>query len=246
MTASGRTRIDAFAEADLACHASALQAAARALCRDAVEREDLIQDAFERALRYLDAGKAPVRNVRAWLVTILRNAFIDRIRAEPPPFMHDVEDYATPDPDPQPSWCNVTAAEVRAACVAIQPELRVIFELHYLDGLRYKEIAAQLAIPENTVASRLFRARAALRHQLLAPRARESGEQGPVDRSGDATTLSRQSEKTCLGCRPDMGRQREHGDRHSVMTWWACSVAWADAATRRAPNCQRRPRPARG
>jgi len=151
----------------LAHHAAALRAAAGTLCRSAHECDDLIQDTFERALRHLAGGHEPVRNVRAWLVAILRNAFIDRVRAAHAT-TSNVDDCEAPEPDPQPEWANVTLADVRAACAALDPELRAAFELHYLDGLRYREIATRLGIPENTVASRLFRARKALRDQLLA------------------------------------------------------------------------------
>lgn len=151
----------------LAQLAPALRAVAAVLCRNADECEDLVQDTFERALRHLARSHEPVRNVRAWLVAILRNVFIDRMRAERI-MTANVDDCEAPEPDPQPAWADVSLADVRAACEAIDPMLRAVFVLHYLDGLRYREIATRLAIPENTVASRLFRARKALRDQLLA------------------------------------------------------------------------------
>jgi len=154
-------------EPDLARHVPALRAAARALCRNSADCEDLVQDTFVRALGHLAGDKQPVRNLRAWLVAILRNAFIDRVRAERSS-EHDVEDCPAPEPDPQPPWASVTLADVRAACAALDPDLRAVFELHYLDGLGYREIAARLSIPVNTVASRLFRCRRELRALLLA------------------------------------------------------------------------------
>ncbi len=147
-------------------HAPALRAVAAALSRNADECDDLIQDTFERALRYLAGGHEPVRNERAWLVAILRNVFIDGKRVERPTTA-SVDDCEAPEPDPQPAWADVNLADVRAACAALDPDLRIAFELHYLDGLRYRDIALRLAIPENTVASRLYRARKALRDQLL-------------------------------------------------------------------------------
>jgi RNA polymerase sigma-70 factor, ECF subfamily len=156
----------ARAEGGLAHHAPALRAAAAGLCRNAAECEDLVQDTFERALRHQASGREPVRNLRAWLVAILRNAFIDRVRTEHP--TAEVDDYPAVEAEPPPPWAEVTLADVRAALAAIDGDLRAIFELHYMEGLRYREIAIRLAVPENTVASRLFRARKALRDQLLA------------------------------------------------------------------------------
>jgi RNA polymerase sigma-70 factor, ECF subfamily len=157
----------------LACHAPALRAVAATLCRNSSECDDLVQDTFERALRHLWGNDEPVRYLRTWLVTILRNAFIDRVRRERA-ISADVDDYPAPDPEPQPVWAHVTTADVRAACAAIEEDLRAVFELHYLEGLRYREIAARLSIPENTVASRLFRARKAVRDQLLASSSEEA------------------------------------------------------------------------
>jgi RNA polymerase sigma-70 factor (ECF subfamily) len=164
-----------LAEAGLAQYAGALRAAARALCPNPAEREDLVQDTFERALRHLARGNEPVRNARAWLVTILRNAFIDRMRVVRSMPLDD-EDLPAPDPEPQPAWADVTLVDVRAALAEIDPDLRAVFELHYLEGMRYREIAARLSVPENTVASRLFRARKAVRAQLLASRGEETQE----------------------------------------------------------------------
>ncbi len=157
----------------LAEHAPALRALAAMLCRNPDGREDLVQDTFERALRHLSGPHTPVRNTRAWLVAILRNVFIDRKRAEHATTA-DVEDCEAPEPDPQPAWADVNLADVRAACQEIDPALRTVFELHYLDGLHYREIAFRMDVPENTVASRLFRARKALRDRLLAKLRRPS------------------------------------------------------------------------
>jgi RNA polymerase sigma-70 factor, ECF subfamily len=153
-------------ESELARHASSLRAAAVALCRNSCECEDLIQDTFERALRYMVGRETPVRNMRAWLVTILRNAFIDRVRAERAT-SPGIDDCPAAEPDPEPPWADVTLADVQSALAVIDSDLREVFELHYLQGMRYRDIAARLAVPENTVASRLFRARRALRDQLL-------------------------------------------------------------------------------
>lgn len=163
MTAEARSRV--WTDADLAQHLPALRAAAAHLCRRAWETDDLVQDACERALRHLSAGNPAPTHMRAWLVSILRNAFVDRIRkranqAEP------IEDPPAPEVEAEPAWAQVSTDEVRAALAKLDTELRRVFELHYLDGLPYREVAARLKIPDNTVASRLYRARKVLRDLL--------------------------------------------------------------------------------
>src|SRR5262249_47976961 len=98
--------------AELAMHEAELRTASRYICRDDNEREDLIQDTFERALRHLGAGNPKPTNMRAWLVSILRNAFIDRKRRAAVAGTVFDDDQANaaaaPDPDPEPPWSTVS------------------------------------------------------------------------------------------------------------------------------------------
>jgi RNA polymerase sigma-70 factor, ECF subfamily len=156
--------------AELALHEAELRSASRYICRDDGEREDLIQDTFERALRHLGAGNPKPINLRAWLVSILRNAFIDRKRrAAIARMVFDDSPAAVPapEPEPQPLWSSVSLDDVRAALGEIEEAQRRVFELHYLSRMRYDQIASELGIPSNTVGTRLFRARKALREILL-------------------------------------------------------------------------------
>jgi RNA polymerase sigma-70 factor, ECF subfamily len=176
---SADRRVDATAgvaaraelERRFAAHTPALRSAAAGLCRgrSPTELDDLIQDTFERALRHFTAGRPAPDNERAWLVSILRNVFIDRLRAARP--RHEsIDDLAAPAPEPvtEPAWTQISIADIHAALAKIDPALRAAFELHYIRKLRYAEVAAALAIPMNTVASRLYRARKAVRDALLA------------------------------------------------------------------------------
>jgi RNA polymerase sigma factor (sigma-70 family) len=150
-------------------HEAELRTASRYICRDDSEREDLIQDTFERALRHLGAGNPNPGNMRAWLVSILRNAFIDRKRrAAVAVMVHNDEPVAAaPEPEPEPVWSAVSIEDVRAALAELDEPQRRVFELHYLERMRYDQIASQLGVPANTVATRLYRARKALREILL-------------------------------------------------------------------------------
>lgn len=52
---------------------------ARFLVRDAHASDDLVQDSLERAVRHLDRFQEGT-NLRAWLLTIMRNCFFDGTR----------------------------------------------------------------------------------------------------------------------------------------------------------------------
>jgi RNA polymerase sigma-70 factor, ECF subfamily len=162
------TRAPSFASV-LEPHARALRGAACRLTARTSEHEDLVQDTFERALRYLTAGRDCPHNMRAWLMSILHNTFIDRTRrakaAHQP--TGTLEDCPCPEQAEEPAWARVSMDDIRRALTTIEPDQRIAFELHYLHGLRYSEVATELDIPGNTVASRLYRARRALQRALL-------------------------------------------------------------------------------
>src|SRR5262245_34804743 len=81
-------------------HADALYNLARWLVHDPVEAEDLVQETYARALaaaHQFEAGS----NLKAWLLRILRNAFLDSRRRSKPEgadlHVENVEEIGTPE-----------------------------------------------------------------------------------------------------------------------------------------------------
>ncbi len=139
---------------------------ARRLTGSTTEAEDLVQDTLVRAFGAIERfdGERP----RPWLVTILRNANINRLRRHRP-------EIADTDPDTlialEDSVDEITAQRELAEAVAdLLPALPAPFRdvLDLVDGrgLSYAEAAATLHIPIGTVMSRLHRARQRLRTRL--------------------------------------------------------------------------------
>lgn len=60
------------------------------------------------------------------------------------------------------------AAQVLAALARLDDEMRAVLTLRDIDAMSYEDIAAVLGVPVGTVKSRLFRARLALRQEVLA------------------------------------------------------------------------------
>jgi len=150
-------------------HEAILVGIARRLCGNAADAEDLVQETYERALRawerYDDRG-----SLKSWLAAILNNLFVDRCRKAtraPRAVGIDELELAAPDPSPPPAWANVTRDQIAAALERIGHEFRRVYELHS-EGRSYDEIARELAIPKNTVGTRLIRARKKLKEILLA------------------------------------------------------------------------------
>lgn len=141
---------------------------ARWLTGNPTDAEDVVQDAYLRAFRYFDAFRGA--NFRVWLLTIVRNSFLDWVKDNRSVRLvfQPAEDLADHEPDPQP---NVEAmllervdSETLTTLVAQLPaEYREVLILREIEDLSYKEIAEVTGLPSGTVMSRLSRARLALR-----------------------------------------------------------------------------------
>lgn len=120
---------------------------------------DLLQSCVVKALSSRSLP-ADIVSVRAWIFTILRNAWIDEFRRS----RADAE--LTAEPLSEPSGHHddrvIAAITVRQALERIEPIHREIIELVDLAGFRYAEVAAILGVPQGTVMSRLSRARLSL------------------------------------------------------------------------------------
>jgi RNA polymerase sigma-70 factor, ECF subfamily len=147
-------------------HEPLLHATARRLCGNAADADDLVHDTYERALRawdrYADSG-----NLKAWLMTILHNQFIDRCRRAKRQQTEAIgDDVPAPEPAPPPRWTAVTPEQLARALDQLGDEFRAVYD-HHAAGRSYDEIAAALDIPKATVGTRLLRARKKLKDLLV-------------------------------------------------------------------------------
>ena len=147
---------------------------ARTLTWRPADAEDLAQDTLLRVYQAIDRfdGAHP----RAWLLTILRNTHLNRNRRRRPELLDD-QDAAferlasTQTSADRPEGLVLGSAfdaVVTDALAALPDWYRQIVTLVDIDGLSYAEAAGTLGVPEGTVMSRLHRARARMRHRLVA------------------------------------------------------------------------------
>jgi len=153
-------------------HLDAAYNLARWLSRSAAEAEDVVQEAFLLAFRNFSGQRGP--NTKAWLLTIVRNAFLSGARrGSASRRLTDPLDVAegpavpaalvSPD-DPERAAMGVERAHaVDVVLGRLSAEFREVLVLRELEGLSYEEIAQVAGIPIGTVMSRLARARAAFR-----------------------------------------------------------------------------------
>ena len=159
-------------------HADALYNLARWLVHDPVEAEDLVQETYARALAAAHQFQSG-SNLKAWLLRILRNAFLDSRRRSKPEapdlLVGNVDEIGAPedqvaDESQSAQIRAVVADEVAQAVRALPEPWRTVILLD-LEGLTEPEMADVLGCAEGTVKSRLSRARAALRGRLASHRA---------------------------------------------------------------------------
>lgn len=143
-----------FAE-EVQPHESALRAYLQARFPGLSDFDDIVQESYARLLRAQASGG--VRYPKALLFTTARNAALDLFRRRRATPFHTVAEGAElARLDEQPGFAEqgeqAYRLEVLADAVRALPDrCREVLMLRYLDGLAYKEIAAQLGISPETV-----------------------------------------------------------------------------------------------
>lgn len=150
----------------------------RRMVGSAEEAEDITQEVFIRAFQHFHRFDSRC-SVKSWLFRIAHNLCIDHSRraGRLPSSMS-----LNGDPEAESeleiadeSWSPETVAirqelldHVEAAVAAMSEKLRAVLLLHDREDMGYGEIAEMLGIPEGTVKSRLFLARAYLQNRLAS------------------------------------------------------------------------------
>jgi RNA polymerase sigma factor (sigma-70 family) len=153
-------------------HLDAAFRLARWLTGNTADAEDVVQDAYLRAFRYLDTFRGD--NFRVWLLTIVRHSFLDWLKDnrsgqrifQPAPV--DME-WTDPNPNAEAMLLDRVDSETLGRLVGQLPaEYREVLILREIEDLSYKDIAVVTGIPAGTVMSRLSRARLALRKAWMS------------------------------------------------------------------------------
>jgi RNA polymerase sigma-70 factor (ECF subfamily) len=167
-------------ESEALSHLDAVYRHAVHLTHRASEAEELVQEVYARALRpnSVAAFQPTGGGMRSWLLAICHNVFFSSrraIRREAGARSEEFErESAEPMPDEgPPAWDRATMnwehvdASITAALGRLSPEYREVLLMWGVEGLKYREIAAILAVPIGTVMSRLHRARQLVSSDLV-------------------------------------------------------------------------------
>ena len=139
-----------------------------ALSRNGADADDLAQTTVERALRSRDQWQ-PGTRLDSWLYRIMRNLWIDTVRARGRRDRHEAPEDAAKDVGDDPRDAMHASMELQRAMSAMErlpDEQREVVALILIEGFGYREVAEMLGLPIGTVSSRLVRGRIALLEML--------------------------------------------------------------------------------
>lgn len=138
---------------------------------DRAQAEDVVHDGFVAVWQKIGGFDASRGTLRTWLLTVVRNRAVDRVRRRRPTVEIDAADE-----QPQlssggnPTWDEalqeISAEQVRRAINLLPDEQRTAIELAYFRGHTYREIAEITGVPHGTASGRLRLALAKLRESL--------------------------------------------------------------------------------
>jgi RNA polymerase sigma factor (sigma-70 family) len=149
---------------------------------DAGDAEDILQDVFYELVEAYRLVQ-PVDHVAAWLYRVARNRIVDFFRkkrpeplGEGPAESADEEDslrledwLPSRDAGPDAAFArSVLLEKLNAAIDELPEEQRVAFVAHEIEGLSFKELAAETGVSVNTLLSRKHYAVLHLRRRLQA------------------------------------------------------------------------------
>jgi RNA polymerase sigma-70 factor (ECF subfamily) len=150
-------------EETLLPHLDAAYNLARWLTRDERDAEDIVQEAYLRAIKHFATFKGD--NARPWLLTIVRNTYYTWIRlnrsTEAIDTFDDEEDnFISETPNPEMLLLQESDKQiVRRALQKLPTQFLEVIVLREFEELSYRQIADLVQVPIGTVMSRLARAR---------------------------------------------------------------------------------------
>jgi RNA polymerase sigma-70 factor (ECF subfamily) len=182
----------------LAAEIPRLRRYARALTRDVIRADDLVQDGLIRALAKQHLWQ-PGTDLRAWLFTILHNQYVNDVRRSIREGSHVMLEKGPQLTAQSNAIPTLQLRDLEAALGRLQPEQRQVILLVGLEGMRYEEVASVLNVPVGTVRSRLSRGRDQLR-RLMDMEERvslhASVKNDPAERSADVEAPARRLNST--------------------------------------------------
>ncbi len=166
MDGNGELTCDALADS-IRENEPRLRALALRMLGDHHSADDAVQEACLRALRSIGRFRGDA-SMATWLYTITSNVCIDewRRRRRRPVLAADTDDAGPSDVVADFADASVSRSGLTDALAGLSAPQREAFVLVEVWGFDYAEAGARLGVPSGTVASRLHRAKQAIRRYM--------------------------------------------------------------------------------
>ncbi|MFQ5962735.1 MAG: sigma-70 family RNA polymerase sigma factor [Candidatus Scalinduaceae bacterium] len=164
----------------LLIHIDALYRSALYLVKKENSADDLVQETYLRAFKFLSEDKE-INNEKAWLFKILINTFINQYRKdkrEPSlvdfdsieSFHESIEEEALmlSNTENMAELDKLLDDDVKKALESLPDDFRMVVLLSTVEGFSYKEISEMVKCPIGTVMSRIYRGRKMLKEKLAS------------------------------------------------------------------------------
>lgn len=148
------------------------------LVKNQEDAEDLVQETYFKAFRFLD-DNMEIEYEKAWLFKIMMNTFINQYKknkSEPALVDFDTiesfhksieeESFDSPITENELGFFEQLDSEVKNALEVLPDDFRIVILLSTVEGFSYNEIAEMLGCPIGTVMSRIYRGKKILKEKL--------------------------------------------------------------------------------
>ncbi len=144
------------------------------MLRNRDDAEDVTQEIFIKIWQNIDKFK--IIAAKAWIMRSTHNLCIDYLRKRNITMQREfsideemresISDESTNNNPQIKTHLNMMTGKIKEAIKLLPENLRSVFVLYEIEGLKYKEISAALGIPINSVKVYLLRARKKLQEVL--------------------------------------------------------------------------------
>lgn len=136
---------------------------ALSLCKEKAWAEDIVSDAFERAMVTLEEGG---QGFRYWLLRVCKNLFLDEVRRMRHRSGETLPEVAVPEDALATALRREENRRLYHGIAALPQRYAELLTLYYFAGLSLQQAADFLGISYGAAKTALFRARVQLRQRL--------------------------------------------------------------------------------
>lgn len=179
---------------DLVAAIPNMRAFAISLCGNRDRADDLVQEALVKAWHHLDSFEEGT-NLKAWLFTILRNAYFSELRKTKREVADSEGQLAARLSVPAEQQGHLDLVDLNRALSKLPPDQREALILVGAEGFSYEDAANISGCAVGTVKSRVNRARARL-NELMTTLPSGSGTGGDADVGEEASVAPRRGPRT--------------------------------------------------